>query len=234
VRQHADVRRQSIGVLVTSDSVTGQVDLPECNGAVPRPSFFAVLVLVFVTAPALAQRADPPDVKVGDQWQFVEYYTVASTKPNRAWVITAVTPTGIVGTDNGEPLKLTRNMNVLESSTNRNSNPKVLNFPLEVGKRWQYSNTWFFKPKGSTGTIAVDISVQAYEKVKVPAGEFDAFRIAATEKLSGTSPINSQYAGEITRTYWYAPAARVIVKTVSRNPYLGPSTIELVAFELRQ
>ena len=35
-------------MLVTSDSVTGQVDLPECNGAVPRPSFFAVLVLVFV------------------------------------------------------------------------------------------------------------------------------------------------------------------------------------------
>jgi hypothetical protein len=211
----------------------GEVDLLKCNAAIPRAFFYAVLALVLVAAPAVAQRADPPDVKVGDRWQFVEYYTVASTKPNRAWVITAVTPTGIEGTDNGEPLKLTRDMNVLESSVHRNSNPAVLNFPLEVGKRWQYTSNWFFKPKGSTGAIAVDISVLAYEKVKVPAGEFDAFRIAATEKVSGTSPINSQYAGEITRTYWYAPAARVIVKTVSRNPYLGPSTIELVAFDLR-
>lgn len=209
------------------------MDPLKCDAAIPRTSLSAVFTLALVAVPALAQKADPPDVKVGDQWQFAEYYTVASTKPNRAWVITTVAPTGIEGTDNGEPLRLTRDMNVLESSVSKNSNPRVLNFPLEVGKRWRYTSNWLFKPKGSTGTIAVDISVVAHEKVKVPAGEFEAFRIAATEKLSGTSPINSQYAGEITRTYWYAPAARAIVKTVSRNPYLGPSTIELVAFQLQ-
>jgi hypothetical protein len=47
------------------------------------------------------------------------------------------------------------------------------------------------------------------------------------------SPINSQYAGEVTTTYWYAPAARAIVKSVSHNPYLGPTSVELVAFELQ-
>lgn len=193
----------------------------------------AFLALTLFTTPALAQRADLPNVRVGDRWQFVEYYTVPSTKPDRTWVITAVSPSGIEGTDNGAPLRLTRDMNVLESSVTRNSNPKVLSFPLEVGKRWQYSSNWLFKPKGSAGAVAVDNAVLAYEKVKVPAGEFDAFRIAATEKVSGTSPIGSQYGGDITRTYWYAPAARVIVKTESRNPYLGPSTLELVAFELR-
>ncbi len=205
----------------------------KCNVAVLLASLPVILALTLVATPALAQRAAPPNVKVGDRWQFVEYYTVPSTKPNRTWVVTAVSPTGIEGTDNGAPLKLTRDMNVLESSVSRNSNPRVLDFPLEVGKRWQYTSNWLFKPKGSSGAIAVDIAVLAYEKVKVPAGEFDAFRIAATEKVSGTSPIGSQYGGEITRTYWYAPEARVIVKTESRNPYLGPSTLELVAFELR-
>ena len=174
------------------------------NATSPPASLIAILTLVLFTTSAQAQRADLPTIKAGDRWQFVEYYnSVPSTKPNRAWVITAVSPTGIEGTDNGAPLRLTRDMNVLESSVTRYSNPKVLSFPLE------------------------------FEMVKVPAGEFDAFRIAATEKVSGTSPIGSQYGGDITRTYWYAPAARVIVKTESRNPYLGPSTLELVAFELR-
>jgi hypothetical protein len=75
--------------------------------------------------------------------------------------------------------------------------------------------------------------VIAYERVTVPAGDFEAFRLTSKESLSGTSPINSQYAGEINRTYWYAPAARAIVKSVSHNPYLGPSTVELVAFDRR-
>ncbi len=73
----------------------------------------------------------------------------------------------------------------------------------------------------------------AYEKVRVPAGEFDAFHVRAVERVSGNSPINSVYAGEIVRNYWYAPAAHAIVRLASRNPYLGPSTVELVAFELR-
>jgi hypothetical protein len=124
-------------------------------------------------------------------------------------------------------------LNVLESPRNKDSNPKALAFPLEVGKRWHYVSDWVFKPKASKGSAGVDVAVLGYEKVTVPAGEFDAFKLAAKERLSGTSPINSQYAGETTRTYWYAPAARAIVKSVSHSPYLGPSTVELVAFDLR-
>ena len=33
---------------------------------------------------------------------------------------------------------------------------------------------------------------------------------------------------EIVTTYWYAPAARAVVKSESRNPYLGPVNVELV------
>jgi hypothetical protein len=90
-----------------------------------------------------------------------------------------------------------------------------------------------FEPKGSKGRAAVDVTVLGYEKITVLAGDFDAFKLVAKESLSGTSPINSQYAGETTRTYWYAPTARAIVKLVSNSPYLGPSTVELVAFDLR-
>jgi len=226
------MRNPTAGVVSDFDQREGDVDLLKCNAAVPCVSLIAILVLAMFTDSALAQKADLPDIQVGNRWQFVEYYTVPSTVPNRAWVITSVTPTSIEGTENHEPPKLTRELNVLESPRNKSSNPKALKFPLEVGKRWHYVSDWVFKPKGSKGSVAVDVAVLGYEKVTVPAGEFDAFKLAAKETLSGRSPINSQYAGEITRTYWYAPAARAIVETVSHNPYLGPSTVELVAFDL--
>lgn len=183
--------------------------------------------------PATAQSAERPDVKVGDQWQFAAYYTVPSVTPNRIWLITSVSAEGIEGAENGEPLKLTRELNVVESPRDKNSNPKLLAFPLTVGKRWRFANEWAFKPKDSRGRSTVDVAVIAYEKVSVSAGVFDAFKLTSSESLSGRSPIGSQYAGETTRTYWYAPAARAIVKSVSHNPYLGPSTVELVGFELR-
>ena len=173
-----------------------------------------------------------PDVKAGDEWKFAVYYTVPTTTPNRAWAITSVSSIGMEGTENGEPLRLTRELNVLESPRNTESNPKALSFPLEVGKRWRYDSDWVFKPKDSRGSTTVDVAVVAHERIQVPAGEFDAFRLAATGTLRGTSPINSQYAGETTETYWYAPMARAIVKSVRHNPYLGTTTVELVEFRL--
>jgi hypothetical protein len=194
---------------------------------------FAGLLFVQILAPggAFAQTADRPEVRVGDQWKFAAYYAVPSAVPNRVWRITAVGPLELAGTEDGEPLRLTRDLNVLESPRTRESNPGLLSFPLTVGKRWQFKTDWEFKPKNSRGTYTAKVEVVAYEKVTVPAGEFDAFRLTSREALGGTSPIGTRYEGETTRTYWYAPAARAIVKSVSHSPYLGPSTVELVQME---
>jgi hypothetical protein len=192
-----------------------------------------VLLLAVLVDPAPAQQAERPDVKVGDQWQFAVYYTVPSTKPNRVWVITSITPTAIEGTENGEPLTLTRELNVLQSPEQAYSNPLALTFPLEVGKRWRYTTEWLFKPKGSKGSSSIDVTVVGYEKVQVPAGEFEAFKLTSKASLSGVSPINSQYGGDVVTTYWYAPAARAIVRSVSHNPYLGPINVDLVQFQLQ-
>ncbi|MCC6198588.1 MAG: hypothetical protein IT518_29415 [Burkholderiales bacterium] len=127
----------------------------------------------------------------------------------------------------------TAELNVIESPRERQSNPRLLAFPLTVGKRWKYQSDWVFKPKGSNGKARIDVAVVAYERVTVAAGEFEAFKLTAREALGGTSPVGSQYAGETTRTYWYAPAVRAIVKSVAHNPYLGPSTVELVSAQLR-
>jgi hypothetical protein len=189
--------------------------------------------LALLAGPALAQRTERPEVRVGDRWQFVRYYSVPSTKPNLAWEINSVTATEISGTENGEPLLMTPDLNVVDSPMNKQSNPKALSFPLEVGNRWRFASDWLFKPKGSKGSIVVDVEVVAHEKVEVPAGEFEAFKLVSKGRVSGTSPINSQYDAVITTTYWYAAAARATVKSVTHNPYLGVSTVEMVASQLR-
>lgn len=209
------------------------MNLFKCNAAVLRASSITALALALLADSAVAQTADLPGVRVGDQWQFVIYYNVPSTKPNRAWVITSITPTGIEGTENGERLLLTPELNVLESPRSKDSNPKALSFPLEVGKRWRYGSDWVFKPKGSKGSSIVDVVVVGHEKVTVPAGEFESFKVVAKGSLHGMSPINSVYGGETTATYWYAPTVRAIVKSVTHNPYLGVFTVELVEFQLR-
>ena len=204
-----------------------------CGRVVPRVFSLSVLAIALLAGSALAQHTDRPSVQVGDQWQFVMYYGIPSTKPNRTWVINAITPAGIEGTENGEPLRLTPDLNVLESPRLKDSNPRALSFPLAVGKQWRYTSDWVFKVKGSKGGSVVDVAVVGHEQVKVPAGEFDAFKLVAKGTIRGVSGINSQIAGETNTTYWYAPAARAIVKSVSHNPYLGTSTVELVELQLR-
>jgi len=183
---------------------------------------------------AQAQTAQRPAIAVGDSWQFVVYYTVPSRTPNRSWVITSIGGERLLGTENGEPLTLTAELNVVDSPRQSETNPRSLSFPLEVGKRWRYASNWLFKPKSSRGSIVMDVAVVGYEPIEVPAGKFEAFKLEATGELGGSSPSNTFYAGQTTTTYWYAPAARAIVKSVHHNPYQGTTTVELVEFRIRQ
>jgi len=193
-----------------------------------------MLAACLLSPAATAQTADAPQIRVGDRWWFVEWYTVPSTTPNRDWTITSLDGTRILGTENGEPLVLTTDLNVSESPRSTASNPRDLDFPLTVGKRWQFDTDWTFKPKASKGRASISVVVAAYERVTVPAGTFDAYRIESRERHSGRSPIGSVYDAEVLRTYWYAPEASAIVKRVTKHPYLGPSTVELVALDLKR
>jgi hypothetical protein len=192
----------------------------------------ALLALVVLADPAVAQKADRPIVKAGDRWQFVEYYGIPSTVPNRDWVVTSVTPSRVEGTENGEPLMLTSELNVLESPRSKNSNLKALSFPLEIGKQWRFASEWVFKVTGSKGSSIIDVEIVGYEKVNVPAGDFEAFKLESKGNISGVSAKNSVIDAEVSSTYWYAPAARAIVKSVSRNPYIGTTTVDLVELRL--
>jgi hypothetical protein len=183
---------------------------------------------------ANAQLATLPAVAAGDAWRFAVYYTVPSAVPNRSWVVKSVNAVHIEATENGEPLVMTRELNVLDSPRHSESDPRALSFPMRVGDRWRYATDWLYKAKSSRGTLVVDVKIVAYEAVHVLAGVFEAFRLEAKGQLGGNSPSNTFFAGETTTTYWYAPAVRAIIKSVHHNPYQGPTTVELVDFKLQQ
>jgi hypothetical protein len=205
----------------------------EERGSVVRLVFSAVaLSFASLANPVLAQTADRPAVKVGDEWQFVEYFGAPPSKPNQNWVVTSITPTGISGTENGKPLLLTADLNIVESPRYKHSDFRMLNFPLAVGKKWSCSTNAYNVIQQAAFTAEYNVTVIANERVRVPAGEFDAFKLQANGRIGVNGPPGPG-ASEETRMYWYAPEARAIVKEEVRNPYRGVFTVELVAFKLR-
>lgn len=186
--------------------------------------------------PAFAQTAakvDRPDVKVGDQWEFVIGSNARAGRLELAWIVTSVTSTEIQATENGKPLLLSPDLNQVESPRRKNSDLRLLSFPLEVGKTWTYVDDYWLKDTGTKGQSKTGVTVLTFEKVRVPAGEFDAFKLESTSNFSGTSIAGAHFSGESSQTYWYAPAARAIVKEEINDPYRGRYGSELISYKLQ-
>ncbi|HXY05433.1 MAG TPA: hypothetical protein VEI05_02715, partial [Burkholderiaceae bacterium] len=155
-------------------------------------------------------------------------------KFDRVWVVTSVDSTGIKGTWNGQPLTLTLDLNVLDSPQFTNSDKRLLNFPLEVGKKWKSNNNFVDHTyKEMTGSETYSVEVTGYEKVKVQAGEFDAFKLKAKSSWN----MKSGDVGTHVFTYWYAPKVRAVVKDseliASQGWGLPEWTCELAEFQLQ-
>jgi hypothetical protein len=205
----------------------------ECVCVIRRISSVVVLTLTILASPASAQKADRPEVKVGDEWLFVAYDALRPAKPspNRVWVVTSVTPAGIEGTENGKPLMLTPDLNVLDSPRRNDSDRRLLSFPLEVGKQWSFVDDYLWKDRGAKGRGDGTVRVVGHEKLRVHAGKFETFKIEAT--IPFRVPPDGPVTGVTTVTYWYAPKARAIVKEETLDPHRGMYGVELVKFKLK-
>ncbi len=95
-------------------------------------------------------------------------------------------------------------------------------WPLQIGKRWQYTTSWN-SPTGDPGTTVEDAEVVAYEAVTVPAGKFMAFRIEYKGHWNLTDSTGHLWTGDVADTYWYAPDVKADVKHrfVSSGKYGG-------------
>jgi hypothetical protein len=163
-------------------------------------------------AQSAAIRAELPTIKVGDRWKYEQSDRrtgIRESELNQS--VLSVSASQIEGIENEGRFVWTPEMNFVESPTLAiTGEAKRLAFPLEVGKKWDYKYNFTNKVSGVKARWQLEATVVAYEKVKVPAGEYDAFRIEYSGFWNNDT---SGRSGRLKVTSWFAPIARNIVKT---------------------
>jgi uncharacterized protein YecT (DUF1311 family) len=179
-------------------------------------------------------RAEVPVLKVGDRWKYevIESKT-GIRKDSIDQRITSVSDSKIEGTENDGKLVMTPGLNVLESSTIRTISGEgdLLSFPLEVGKKWDVKANFKVKKGNIDMNSQLHAIVVAQERIKVPAGEFDAFKI----EYNGNWRVELEGVARTIKdrmkvTIWFAPDVRNLVRTEIDNG-ISESVIQLVEFQ---
>ena len=188
----------------------------------------AVIVAVSFTGSAVAGdpsasvkpdiRAEAPTFTVGDQWDFesdhnYSYRVVGIEDGSTVFVVTPnqVCPECRFYDDSNLVTRKLLWKSGKDISSKLRPRLKFLDFPLFVGKEWEDNKALWSGGLHGYYTYLNTFRVTAFEKVKTPAGEFDAFRIEWRQR----SP---EEAGRIpfegVCVYWYAPSVKFFVKRV--------------------
>jgi hypothetical protein len=85
---------------------------------------------------------------------------------------------------------------------------KYLDFPLSVGKKWTAQSVETDKKTGRQRQHTLYGTVEGWEKVQVPAGEFDALKIVLKTELKDADNIST--GSDVS---WYVPALQRSVKS---------------------
>lgn len=85
-------------------------------------------------------------------------------------------------------------------------------FPLEAGKEWSSDATGDNPVVGKHWRYRFKGKALGWEKVTVPAGEFDALKIVVTAYYQGEEVGSNGGSGQSNETVWYAPAVNNFVK----------------------
>lgn len=102
-------------------------------------------------------------------------------------------------------------------------------FPLEVGKRWSTSYT--IEGETFTARVTQERTVERVEKIKVPAGEFETFKIAYTGRMRGTARRIFPFSGTEEGAEWVTviEGRLVFARVTYRNAFGDDATLELVS-----
>ncbi|MGB5356601.1 MAG: hypothetical protein WBN11_07890 [Eudoraea sp.] len=80
-------------------------------------------------------------------------------------------------------------------------------WPLEVGKKWKYENSWTSQD-GTSGNQSQNAEVLSYQEETVEAGTFLAYTI----KYTGKTTNSRGYKANETEVWLYAPAVKNFIK----------------------
>ncbi len=87
----------------------------------------------------------------------------------------------------------------------------IVKFPLKIGKWWNHEFAVETQKTGTgRGQRIARYEATDYEKITVPAGTFEAFKITVTIEALVSHKQGSKTVGSV--TYWYAPSIKQIIK----------------------
>ena len=154
-----------------------------------RPAFLGALWIVICLTGfagyAFAQNSNGPDVHKGDRWSWQHTNGLANEKDfTRIEDVVEVsaneirTRVRVKGKPESGISTYTREWNPVDViSAQYAPCLRELAFPLGVGKKWEGSADKMLLSNGKHGRFVLKGEVVAFEKVTVPAGIFDAYRV---------------------------------------------------------
>ena len=119
-------------------------------------------------------KAERSDSKVGDKFTFVCKQGLRTFDSQS--VITSIDESNVKVTRDGVTIGFTRDGNPVKDERISWPGLRIISFPLEVGKKWSFSDTWSRFDIVLNRSDKGAVEVVSYGKVRVPAGEFDAFK----------------------------------------------------------
>jgi hypothetical protein len=198
-----------------------------------RACVVLALVLGGGTVAAQSTASVPmPTSKVGDVVEFDKLYV---TVPCKRWEVKELNKNGMLISQCGDNFAhfdaatgamvriVTKDGDKLVQFSPRATS---IQFPLSVGKSWTGSYDGYTNDDGASWNAKSKCAVQAAEKVKVPAGEFDALRIECEDAWS-----SGPFSGVSKTTSWYAPKVGTVVKSL--NPEAARWNYELTSYQLK-
>jgi hypothetical protein len=181
------------------------------------------LLLSLFSLSALAEDRSiaSPRYRVGDTWKYTQI-NMKTGQRSSTWTQTvekiddASVFSKIVYASGAESSSVSTLEGNSVSTPTRTVSPyfPVLSYPLTVGKTWEKSYTMTSK-KGITTSGTLKAIVTAHEELVLPVGTFDTVRVEYGARYHRLDKLD--VTGEITGTYWYAPAAKRIVKEEFRD-----------------
>lgn len=170
----------------------------------------------------------PPEIRVGDTWTYRvrDGYTGIDRRDQSYRVTDANADRISVAVSGGGRLDETHIYNhewnwLRRPATNLQSfdySPTymALSFPLAAGKRW-HANVMATDPvDGRRFRVWIDGAVLGWERVKVPAGEFDTLKIRRVVFFDYWE-FTVRGRSEIIEYEWYAPATKQAVRRESSS-----------------
>lgn len=205
-----------------------------------RIASFFLMTLLCSASLVYAQSALAPNFSVGDTWtrkdrDFTYTISVVKIEEGGTWFTGGIPNcAGCLSFYDKQLtlMKLTRpdgsDVDVMRGGfVPLGSDWKFYDFPLEVKKKWSLDARGFWQ--GQSTRYHADCWVMAYEEVKTPVGTFKAYRIR--RNWSFRYPVGLEVYYTWGDTVWYAPEAKLEVKSETTHPALR--SWELISFSVK-